>query len=111
MALSEAQVLEALLVLGLPVRTDVSFAFAGDTSVLRQAEVARRCLTTLNVAQEAKVVALLAEWAPVATDTDTIEAEGLNSNPARARARLRSLMQDAIGYRPEPRGGWMIERG
>lgn len=109
MALTEAQVLEALLVLGLPVRTDVSFAFAGDTKALRQAEVARRCLTSLNAAQEAKVIALLAEWAPVASDTDTIQAEGLDSDPARARARLRCLLQDVIGYRPEARG-WSIER-
>lgn len=116
MALDEAQILDCLLLLGLPTRTDKAFQFNGDPNRLRDAEIATLLLQTVNAAQEAKVVALLAayEAAEVDQDTDTLDTpEGLRSDPAKTRARYRQLLADTISFTPGApgAGGISLMRG
>lgn len=110
--LTDEEVLDALLMLDLPVRTDVTFALVGEGAAdkLRQAEVARIALDKVNDAQAAKVRSLLAQFAEVETDTDIINAEGLDSDANRQRARLRAILRNAIGM-PVSAGGLRIRRG
>lgn len=114
MALTEAQIETSLTILGLPVRTDVTFAYAGQSNVqrLRDAEVARKALESTNSTQETAIAGILTQWTSVQYDTDVINAQGLNSDPSRARARLKTLLCQTIGYYPPSgMGGIQIGRG
>lgn len=112
MALTEAQIIDCLLVLDLPVRTDVTFALGGESVAMRWSEIARKALSEVNYDQEARVVAILEQWAQVAYTTDKINAEGLESNPYRDRARIKTMLANTIGLRPnQPGYGMHVGRG
>lgn len=114
MALTESQIIDCLTILGLPVRSDVTYALAGESNkqLLYDSELSRRALSMLNADQETKVVALIAQWTAIQYDTDLINAQGLNSNPERARGRLAYILGNLIGYQPPSRmGGLKIGRG
>lgn len=96
MALTESQIIDVLVLLGLPARADSTRHGA---AYVDAAEV-RKILSLLTTAEETAVTNLLSQWQPVKSDTDRINAEGLDSDPARSRAHLASLMEDTIGYRP-----------
>ncbi len=96
MALTESQIIDVLVLLGLPARA--SSASHG-AAYIDAAEV-RKILGELSEAEETAVTNLLTQWQGVKADTDRINAEGLDSDPARSRAHLASLMEDTIGYRP-----------
>ncbi len=100
MSLDLAEVQQSLIVLGLSVRTDATFGYFGQAKKLRNAEICRKALINLNPEQIAKVREILAQYAPVEYDTDTIKAEGLDSNPGRLRVVCRQKMADTIGYAP-----------
>lgn len=101
MILTTAQILSSLLCLGLPTRTDATFAFGGDREALRQAEVATLALQNLNADQANMAIAILAQWTAIQFDTDILSAQGLQSNSARTRMLLCKQMADTIGFRPE----------
>lgn len=111
MALTESQIIDCLLVLDLPARTDVTFALGGEQVAMRNSEIARKALTKVSVDQEARVVAILAQWEQLAYTTDKINAEGLESNPYRDRARLKSLLANTIGFRPHGAGAFGMHLG
>lgn len=114
MALTESQIEDCLTILGLPVRADVTFAYAGESNVLllRDSEVCRKALESTNATQETKIASLLTQWASVVYDTDRINAQGLNSDPARTRARLARLLAQLIGWSPpSTMGGIRLGRG
>lgn len=104
-ALSEDYITDGLLCLDLPVQTGTTFQFVGDQQALRDAEVARKAMQSLTTAEQvARCQAIIDEYRKIQFDTDTITAEGLNSSPFRARARLKRMLQNAIGWNP-PEGG------
>lgn len=112
MALTEAQTITCLLVLDLPARTDVSFAYQTDPERMRDAEIVRHCLDTLTSDQEDMVTAILDQWSNVEYDTDTLNAEGLNSDPSRTRGLIARRLCNAIGWAPTAgSGGWSLSRG
>ena len=99
MALTEAQVLDVLVLLGLPASSGLASRYGTNTAQVEAADV-REILAGLGAAQEAAVTSLLTQWQEVKADTDRIKAEGLDSDPARARSHFAELMEDTIGYRP-----------
>lgn len=114
MALTEAQILNALVLLGLPARIDVAAGYTGgDGKANRASAVARKLLEQLNADQEAEVSAILTAYSAVKLDADTIKAEGLDSSPARTRARLRRALASMIGFTHSgaTSGGVQLVRG
>ncbi len=113
MALDEAQTTKALLLLGLPARTDVTFYQEADREKFRLSEIARRALGLVNFTQQEEVEAILAQWQAVRYDADRINAEGLDSDPTRTRALLRQQLADIIGVSLDELGGggMTIRRG
>ena len=111
MALSQAQILDALLLLGLPVKVEEAYkyGFGDDVERYRLASEARKLLETVDAAQETKVGSILTQYAAIEFDTDTIKAEGLDSSAARTRSRLAGMLRDVIGLRVGG-GGFTIER-
>lgn len=113
MALTEDQIQECLLVLNLPVRTDVTFVFQdGDRhggQALRNSEIVRKALEQANATQEAKIVTMLDRWdgGELAYDADRIKAEGLDSDPSRTRALFANRLQNLLGYALPPNNGGM----
>lgn len=111
MALTPEQILNSLILLGLPGRVDVAAGYTGgDAEAFRKSAVARKLLEQLDAAQEAKVVAVLGQYATVEFDTDTIQAEGLDSSAARTRRRLARMLAQAIGLTYGGGSGLRIER-
>lgn len=114
MALTESQIIDALTILGLPARSEITFGLSGQSNLqaLRDSEICRKALSLLNSDQETKVTALITQWTAIQYDTDKINAQGLNSDPERARGRLAYLLGNLIGYQPPSRmGGIRIGRG
>lgn len=112
MALTETQIADALVLLGLPVRIDVAAGYSGgDGLAFRHSAVARKLLEQVNATQEATVIAILAQYTPIRYDADTIKAEGLDSSPARTRGLLRRQLTQIIGYTYGGGGGIAIARG
>lgn len=103
MALTDAQKLQAKMLLGIPANARYDF-LGNDPNTL---------LSGLTAAQETEVAAILTEWNKVKLDADRIKAEGLDSDPARTTAKLRDLLALAIGYRQggEELGGIRLMRG
>lgn len=110
MALTPAQILDSLILLGLPGRVDVAAGYTGgDGEAMRKSAVARRILEQLDAAQETKVVAILAQYATIEFDMDTIKAEGLDTSAPRTRRRLARMLAQAIGL-TSGGGGVTLER-
>lgn len=111
MALSPAQILDALLVLELPVRTDLAETLAHDGEALQRSKIARQLLETVDAAQEAKVIELLTAYADPALDADTLDTpDGLKSSPAKTRRLIARKMAQTIGLTTSV-GGFRLERG
>lgn len=111
--LTESQIIDALTVLGLPARSDTTFGISGESNMLllRDSEICRKALSELLDDQETKVSDLIDQWTSIQYDTDTIDAQGLKSDPAKTRKRLASLLANIIGYRPpSTMGGLRIGR-
>lgn len=105
MALSQAQILDCLVMLGLPARLDLAANLSGvigiaggDRDAYRKGLVARELLEHLDATQETAVGELLTQYEAVKYSTNTIQAEGLDKSPMRARARLKRMLADIIGY-------------
>jgi len=112
MALSDAQIGTCLIILGLPLDTSRTYAQGGnDRETMRRAEYVKYALENVNAVQEAVVKDLLDEWAKIEYDTDTIKAEGLDSNPERTRRLIRSRLWTAAGFSPPTSGGIALVRG
>lgn len=112
MALTEAQIINCLVILGLPARIDIAAGYTGgDGEALRKSGVARAILGQLNAAQESKIASILNEYTAVEFDADTIKAEGLDSDPARTRRRLARVLAQTIGLTWGGVRGWSIARG
>jgi len=103
MALTDPEKLQSKMLLGIPANFRADFA-GNDPNQL---------LEGLSSAQEAEVRAILTEWNKIKLDADKIDAEGLDSDPARTGAKLRDLLALAVGFRQAPRrvGGFRLERG
>lgn len=101
MALTETEKLQSKMLLGVPA--NARYDFPGDDP--------ETLLSGLSPAQEAEVKAILGKWSELKLDADKINAEGLDSNPARTEAKLRRLLALAIGYRFPGGGGIRIVRG
>lgn len=116
MALSEAQIIKSLVMLGLPARTDAAEAigfgvFIGDPDAFRRSDTARRLLTTLNADQETAVTNILTQYAAVEFDTDDLDTpEGLTSKPAKQRRLLAKTLAQTIGYTAGGSGVFRLER-
>jgi hypothetical protein len=112
MPLSDAQIGKCLLILALPIRTDRTFAKGGNSpDIMREAEIVKDALLNVDAVQQAEIITILDKWTSVEFDTDTIAAEGLNSDPKRTRRLLRSRLWAAAGFAPRYRGRLTLERG
>lgn len=111
MALTEAERLDALLILGLPVRVDAVYSYQGDSAELHRAEIATKALQNLSAPQEAKVRSILETYSLIEFDTTTVEAEGANVSPYRDRQRLKDLLAKTIGFTLGSGRGFQIRRG
>jgi hypothetical protein len=112
MALTEAQIINCLVILGLPARIDIAAGYTGgDGETLRKSGVARAILGQLNAAQETEITGVLTEYASIKYDADTIKAEGLDSDPARTRRRLARVLAQTIGLTWGGVRGWSVTRG
>lgn len=109
--LSDAETLQALIILGLASRTDVVFYYYGDSEKLRQAEIAKKALTEANDAQLDKIREILAKFKCVEYETDLVEYQGVSISPYRMRLLLKTKMADTIGFEPPGRSGYTIARG
>lgn len=101
MALTETEKLQSKMLLGVPA--NARYDFPGDDP--------DTLLGSLSAAQETEVKAILGQWNTLKLDADKINAEGLDSNPARTEAKLRRLLALAIGYRFPGGGQLRIARG
>lgn len=111
MALTEDQITDCLLLLDLPVRVEEAYKHAvPDGERYRDASVARKLLESLAPAQEAKVGAILTQYADIEFDTDALQAEGLDSKASRTRARLSRMLANLIGFQRSG-GGFRLMRG
>jgi hypothetical protein len=108
MALAEADILDCLVMLGLPARIDIASGYSGgDGEAMRWSSIVRQLLTApqLSADQETAVRSLLNAWRAVQNDADRIKAEGLDSNPFRTRARLAAQLANYIGFSTYRGGG------
>lgn len=101
MALTESEKLQCKMLLGIPA--NARYDFPGDNP--------DTLLNGLSPAQELEVREILGKWSELKLDADKIQAEGLDSNPARTEAKLRRLLALAIGYRFPGGGQLRIARG
>lgn len=103
MALTEQEKLQCKMLLG--VTANARYDFDGNDP--------NQLLGGLTIAQEVEVRAILAKWSDGGKlDGDRINADGLDSDPARTEAKLRRLLALAIGYRfPQSSFGIRMERG
>lgn len=97
MALTDDETTDALLLLDLPVRTDVTFYQEADRDSFRLSEIARRALGMTNTTQETAIRGILAVWQPIRYDADAIKAEGLDSDPSRTTGKLKNQLAKVLG--------------
>ena len=110
MALTDAEVLDALMLLGLPATEGAEIFYRPQSKVMVRARVAREQLAVLAGAREDLARSLVVAYGPLRDDTDTIQAEGLDSDPSRARLRLKRQMEQLLGLPPQE-GGIRMRRG
>lgn len=111
MALTEAEVIEALLLLRLPASEGGEVFYGPQEGLMVRARVAREQLEALTGARETKARALLDAYAPLANDTDRLNAQGLDSSAERTVSSLRADMRLLLGLPPGSSGSIKIARG